>query len=146
MCQALQVKHPLPTGNKSESIYGTITCFFIYVWRFRDSLHVNQNNVWQSSKANQGEPCDVFRWRSKYKIPLGRITDQSSAVSWGVSCRVRVQLLIFSSRRSSTLFRRCRASTEKTPVSRCQWATCWKNRCSLRRFWLWRLCLSLLTL
>ena len=75
MCQALQEKHPLSAGNKSESIYGTITCFFIYVWRFRDNLHVNQNIVWQSSKANQGQ-CNV-RWRSKYKIPR-RITDQSS--------------------------------------------------------------------
>lgn len=75
MSQAVQVENPLPAGNKSESIYGTITCFFIYVWRFRDNLHVNQNIVWQSSKANQGQ-CNV-RWRSKYKIPR-RITDQSS--------------------------------------------------------------------
>ena len=75
MSQALQVENPLPAGNKSESIYGTITCFFVYVWRFRDNLHVNQNNAWQSSKANQGH-CNV-RWRSKYKIPR-RITDQSS--------------------------------------------------------------------
>ena len=29
MSQAVQVENPLPAGNKSESIYGTITCFFV---------------------------------------------------------------------------------------------------------------------
>ena len=31
MCQALQVKNPLSAGNKSQPIYGTITCLFVYV-------------------------------------------------------------------------------------------------------------------